>query len=467
MTTNYINPSNILIDVDAYKTSMKWQYPAGTEYVSSYIEARKNPWAQVTFFGLQHILEELARPITAEDVEFADAYWTSQGLPFNKADWMKIVTKYNGLLPLKIQAAPEGTRMQHGNVLVQVVNTDPEFFWLTTWVETKMLRVWYPTTVASLSAAIRDMIKLRLEQTADDPDAELLFKLHDFGARGVSSVESAGIGGASHLLNFMGTDTGPALLHAMRYYGAAKTGTAASIPASEHSTMTSWGRNNEATAFENMLNKFGNGLVAVVSDSYDIYNAVDNIWGDELRDRVEKMEGMLVVRPDSGDPTAVPVEVVRRLDARFGSTINAKGYKVLNNVRVIQGDGINIDSIQIIMDRLIEQGYSVSNIAFGMGGALLQGPNRDTLGFAMKASAARINGVWTDVFKDPVTDTGKRSKKGRLALVRKNEEFQTIREDEMTGYSLYPGVNKLETVFENGEVLVRPEWNEVVSRARG
>lgn len=463
--TNY---NSILLDTDAYKVSMWQQYPEGTEFVSSYIEARKNPWKQVTFFGLQHLLEELATPITAEDVNFADQYWTAQGLPFNREGWMKIVERYEGRLPLKIQAAPEGARMKHGNVLVQVVNTDPEFFWLTTWVETKMMRVWYPTTVASLSATIRDMIKAALEKTADDPAFELPFKLHDFGARGVSSAESAAIGGAAHLINFMGTDTGPALMHAMRYYSAPMIGTGASIPAAEHSTITSWGRENEAKAYKNMLDKFGNGmLLAVVSDSYDIYNAVDNIWGEELRAQVENQNALLVVRPDSGDPTVVPVEVVKRLDAKFGSTLNSKGYRVLNKVRVIQGDGINRDTIETIINSLIDEGYSISNIAFGMGGALLQASDRDTLGFAMKCSAIRINGEWTDVYKDPITDSGKRSKRGRLALIVKDGEYTTVREDELVGDMRYPGVNRLETVFENGVVLAAPSWTEVVTRARG
>lgn len=462
-----INYNSILLDTDAYKVSMWQQYPEGTEYVSSYIEARKNPWQKVTFFGLQHLLEELATPITAEDVDFADQYWTAQGLPFNREGWMKIVDQHDGLLPLRIQAAPEGARMNAGNVLVQVVNTDPGFFWLTTWIETKLMRVWYPTTVASLSATIRDMIRDRLEKTADDPAFELPFKLHDFGARGVSSAESAAIGGAAHLLNFMGTDTGPALVHAMRYYSAPMAGTGASIPAAEHSTITSWGRENESRAFKNMLDKFGNGmLLAVVSDSYDIYNAVDNIWGEELREQVEKQDALLVVRPDSGDPRKVPVEVVKRLDAKFGSTLNSKGYRVLNNVRVIQGDGVNLESIRDIMDSLIDEGYSISNIAFGMGGALLQASDRDTMSFAMKASAIQINGSWNDVYKDPVTDSGKRSKRGRLALIVKDGEYQTVREDELMGDMRYPGVNRLETVFENGRVLAAPSWSEVTTRAR-
>jgi nicotinamide phosphoribosyltransferase len=462
-----MNYGSILLDTDAYKVSMNQQYPEGTEYVSSYVEARKNPWQQVTFFGLQHILLELARPITAEEVEFADQYWTSQGLPFNKNGWMRIVEKHDGKLPLRIQAAPEGARMKHGNVLVQVINTDPEFFWLTTWVETKMMRVWYPTTVASLSAAIRNMIKQGLELTADDPEAELPFKLHDFGARGASSVETASVGGAAHLVNFMGSDTGVALLHAMQYYSAPMEGTAMSIPASEHSTITSWGRENEARAYENMLNKFGNGmLLAVVSDSYDIYNAVDNIWGEELKAQVEEMDAMLVIRPDSGDPREVPLEVIKRLDAKYGSTVNSKGYRVLNNVRVIQGDGINFSSIYDILDSIINAGYSISNIAFGMGGALLQGSDRDTLGFAMKCSAICINGEWSDVYKDPITDSSKRSKRGRLALIMKDGEYETVREDELVGNMRYPGVNRLETVFEDGKVLAAPSWTEVIARAR-
>jgi len=264
----------------------------------------------------------------------------------------------------------------------------------------------------------------------------------------------------------MGSDTGVAGLHAMEFYNAPFEGVDASIPAAEHSTITSWGKENEVKAFENMLDKFGSGLVAVVSDSYDIYNACTNLWGDALKDRVIKMDGMLVVRPDSGNAETVPLEVVKLLDAAFGHTVNTKGYKVLNNVRVIQGDGINQDSISVIMKSLMDEGYSISNIAFGMGGALLQGVNRDTMGFAMKASAAKIDGVWTDVFKDPVTDKGKRSKKGRLALITLDGEFVTVREDELVGDLRYPGVNKLQTVYEDGYILVDEDWGDVVARAR-
>ena len=463
-----MNLKSILIDTDAYKVSMWEQYPPGTEFISSYIEARKNPWKSVTFYGLEDILDVLETQITADDVEFANRYWTAKGLNFNYDGWMKIVTKYDGYLPLRVQALKEGTRLQHGNVMVQLINTDPEFFWLPTWVETPLLRVWYPTTVASLSYAIKQRIYAALELSADAPDEEILFKLHDFGSRGVSSNESAGRGGSAHLLNFMGSDTGVAAFYAMQYYNA-PLGIDGSIPAAEHSTITSWGRENERKAFENMIDKFGSGLVAVVSDSYDIWNAVDNIWGKELKDRIIKMDGMLVIRPDSGDPEQVPVDVIAKLADAFGYTLNSKGYKVLNHVRVIQGDGINYDSINVIIGKVLELGFSISNIAFGMGGALLQGPNRDTMGFAMKASAAFIDGEWVEVFKDPVTDSGKRSKKGRLALVDRGEGLVTIKESQLHETD----ENFLNTVFEvtksaQGVSVFRAnsKWEEVVERAR-
>ncbi len=71
-------------------------------------------------------------------------------------------------------------------------------------------------------------------------------------------------------------------------------------------------------------------------------------------------------------------------------------------------------------------GYSADNLAFGMGGALLQMVNRDTQKFAMKASAAMINGEWIDVFKDPITDAGKKSKKGRFMVVKNSDKIETV-----------------------------------------
>jgi nicotinamide phosphoribosyltransferase len=407
-----------------------------------------------------YLKEYLSKPITMEMIDEAEAFWSAHGEPFNRAGWEHIVRVHGGYLPVSIKAVREGTVLPTKNVLVTIVNTDPACWWLTTHLETALLRaVWYPTTVASNSFACKRVIRQYLTRTSDDVEGQLPFKLHDFGARGVSSMESAAIGGLAHLVNFMGTDTATAILAGQRYYGAGMIGY--SIPAAEHSTITSWGRDGEVDAYRNMIRQFSKpgSLYAVVSDSYDFEHAVEHIWGETLRDEVVAGGGTLVVRPDSGDPTIMPVWAVEKLGDKFGYTLNSKGYRVLNNVRVIQGDGINYNTLSQILGNLTVRGYAADNIAFGMGGMLLQGVDRDTLKFAMKCSAICINGVWQNVQKDPKTDPGKKSKAGRLALVREDGEYRTVplegNEDR----------DELVEVFRNGRLLVDYTFDEVRAQA--
>lgn len=453
---------NLILNTDSYKMSHFAQYPQGAEYVSSYIESRGGVYPETVFFGLQAFVKEyLTRPISQADIDEADAVCTVHGVPFNREGWEYILNEYQGYLPLEIEAAPEGAVIPTGNVMVQVTNTDPKCAWLTSYVETALLRaVWYPTTVATVSRACRDIITRYMEETAESLDG-LPFKLHDFGARGASSEEAAALGGAAHLVNFMGTDTLSGIMAARRYYNADMAGF--SIPAAEHSTITSWGRDGETAAYANMIQQFGGEgrLVAVVSDSYDFWNAIDNIWGDELKEQVQQFGGTLVVRPDSGEPVEVVPEAIERLMAKFGYETNSKGYRVLPAcVRLIQGDGICARSIDAILAAMKARGLSADNVAFGMGGELLQKINRDTQKFAMKASAICINGEWRDVYKDPITDPGKRSKRGRLALINDEQGYRTVRED-----ALEDQRNALEKVFRNGDVLVDWTFDEVRERA--
>jgi nicotinamide phosphoribosyltransferase len=407
---------NIILNTDSYKVSMFKQYPAGTTGVYSYIESRGGRYDQTVFFGLQAFIKEyLLKPITQSDIEVADEILTAHGEPFNRAGWQYILDKHAGYLPVVIRAVPEGTVVPVRNVLATIENTDPECFWLTTWLETALLRaVWYGTTVSTQSYTIRSVILDYLEKSGDPTTID--FKLHDFGARGVSSLESAGIGSAAHLVNFMGTDTITGVLFAREYYNAGIAGF--SIPAAEHSTITSWGRAGETEAYRNMVKQFGKpgAIFAVVSDSYDIYEAC-RMWGTELKEDVVASGATVVIRPDSGDPVEVLPKMIQILGEKFGYTKNSKGYKVLNNVRLIWGDGINQLSIRSILGVVVDMlGWSADNIAFGMGGALLQQLDRDTQKFAMKCSAAEVNGEWVDVFKDPITDSVKASKKGRVTL---------------------------------------------------
>ena len=462
MTSN----SNLILNADSYKSSHYLQYPPQAETTSFYVEARKGKegdlFPNLLFFGLQAFLKDyLSKPISSADIDEAREVLTAHGLPFNIEGWRTILNKHGGYLPLEIQAIPEGTVVPRGMPLVQLHNTDANLPWLTSYIETALLRaIWYPTTVATYSWACKQTLREALEKSCDAPEAVLPFKLHDFGARGVSSQESAGIGGLAHLVNFMGTDTVAALMAGRRWYGASMAGF--SIPAAEHSTITSWGRDDERKAYENMLDRFGSGpLLSIVSDSYDLNNAVSKIFGEELKDKILSMNATLVVRPDSGDPKSVVLETVKRLIAAFGASRNEKGYLVLNpKIRVIQGDGVTLSSIKEILDTLLANEISAENVTFGMGGALLQMVNRDTLRFAMKANAIKMQGAWMDVYKSPLTDPLKRSQAGRLAVVQAEDGLKMVRVEELSQRE-----NILKTVWREGELLVDWSLDEVRRRA--
>ncbi|HVH33439.1 MAG TPA: nicotinate phosphoribosyltransferase [Tahibacter sp.] len=463
---------NLILNTDSYKASHWLQYPPQTEATFFYVESRGGVYERTVFFGLQAILKEyLATPVTHAHVDEARDFFAVHGEPFNEAGWRHIVDAHGGRLPLRIRAVPEGSVVPTHQALVTIESTDPACYWLPSYLETLLLRLWYPVTVATQSWHLKQLIRQYLDLSSDDAAAQIGFKLHDFGARGVSSAESAGLGAAAHLVNFLGTDTVSGVLTARAYYGEAMAGY--SIPAAEHSTITSWGREHEVDAYRNMLRRFARpgALVAVVSDSYDIYTAIREHWGKTLRDEVIASGATLIVRPDSGEPVDVVHQCLVLLDEAFGHTVNAKGYKVLNHVRVIQGDGINPNSIRAILERVTKAGYSADNLAFGMGGALLQGINRDTQKFALKCSAAKIAGQWIDVFKAPVTDPGKQSKRGRLALLRHREfgSWRTVPIDEALtrpeDHVPEPGwEHALETVWENGALL--RDWTLAQVRER-
>lgn len=451
------NTSNI-IRSDSYKVSHFKQLPPGTTNLYSYLESRGGLFPETVFFGLNYYLKQyLSRPITMADVDYAETRINKHLGPgvFNREGWERIVKVHNGFFPVRIKAVPEGTVVPTRNVLLTIENTDDELPWVTNYIETMLLKVWYPITVATLSREIKKLIKKYLEETGDVSGLD--FKLHDFGYRGVSSEESAAIGGIAHLVNFKGTDTMIALEAAEEFYHSDMAGF--SIPAAEHSTITAWGESFEYEAYENMIKQFGNGaLYAVVSDSYNIYKACEEIWGEQLRSKVLAANGILVIRPDSGVPHEVVRQITEILGKKFGYTTNEKGYKVLNHVRVIQGDGITLEEINRILEALKIRGWSADNVAFGMGGALLQQCNRDTQKFAIKASSMIRNGRIQDVYKAPVTDNGKRSKRGRLKLVWNDGVLETVTTSQL-------GTDVLQTVWENGKLLVDENLEDVRSRA--
>lgn len=453
---------NFILNTDSYKASHYLQYPPGTEYVSCYIESRGGKFDSTLFFGLQAFLKEyLVHPISEFDIEEADSFFKAHGLPFNRAGWEYILEKYQGYLPLEVESVLEGSIIPCSNVLVQVINTDPKCFWLSSYVETALLRaIWYPTTVATISWHCKQVIAKYMMETSGHLNG-LEFKLHDFGARGASTFEAAKIGGMAHLLNFCGSDTISGVLGAREYYGEDMA--AFSIPAAEHSTIIAWGEEGEADAYENIVNKFSGPqkIVAAVSDSYDLWEALEKIWGEKLYEKVKNNGGIIVIRPDSGEPVRVVTKTIGLLMEKFGFTLNSKGYKVLPPfLRVIQGDGISLESIESILSEMKKLKQSAENITFGMGAALLQKCNRDTLGFAMKASAVCINGKWKDIAKQSIIDPSKQSKSGRLALIKNAAgQWETINAKTLNGQE-----NLLRKIYSNGKILTLQSFKEIKER---
>jgi len=453
---------NLILLADAYKYAHHKLYYPGTTQIYSYLESRGGMFNETVFFGLQYFLKEYLQgpAFTQQDLDEADGCLQQvfgRDDVFNKSKFQYILDKYNGHLPVKIKAVAEGTAVPTSNVLMTIENTDPECYWLTNFLETLLMQVWYPCTVATLSNQIRKVITRFYKETATDgAEAGIDFVLNDFGFRGVGSVESAKIGGAAHLINFSGSDNLAGSGMAINYYNAQKV-YGLSIPATEHSICTLLGREGELEIFKHVIRSFPTGTIACVSDSYNIFKACEEYWGTELRDEILNRKGTLVIRPDSGDPIMTLLAIFEILFSKFGFTTNAKGYKVLPpQVRVIQGDGVNYEAIISIYEALKSNGISAENLVLGMGGALLQKVDRDTQKFALKCSSAIINGREVAVEKNPtemdaqghITPSFKKSKGGRLKLVKINGIFKTVNEHE------YPELRDgLRTVFENGELI--------------
>ena len=465
---------NPIMDTDSYKASHWLQYPPDVTSMYSYFESRGGRYRDTVFFGLQYyLLEHLSRPVTTKDVDEASTFFAAHGEPFNREGWDHLVTAYGGRFPVRIRAVPEGSVVPSGNVLfdIELIAPDPKIFWIVSWLETLLVRVWYPTTVASRSYYCKRVILESLIETSDDPMGEIGSKLHDFGSRGVSSRESARIGGAAHLVNFLGSDTVEGVRAANHYYGTKEGMAGYSIPAAEHSTITMWGRENETLAYRELRAAVPRGAASSLPGRRRSRRACRTATTSSTSSRTSGAVSCTTRSrapaesssraPTRAIPASVNVKCLQIMERKIGMRTNAKGFKVLPPyLGLIQGDGVNDESIGEILYALRSRKYSASNIGFGMGGGLLQQLDRDTQRFAFKCAAALRGGEWIDVSKDPATDTGKRSKKGHLALVREGGAHSTVRgprKDDL-----------LVTVYEGGRVCRTYTLDEVrVEAARG
>ncbi len=450
----------LILRMDSYKMSHPYAYPDEVVGCSSYGTARTKGDTIVPF-GMQILLNKyLTQQITMKDVDDAEAFATAHfGRPlFFRKSWERVVLECNGYLPLVIRAIPEGTVVPSGMPLYSVTAIGKDFHWMASGFETIIQRgVWYPTTIASLDYSIKKQIRQLYETTGADLNL-LPFALHDFGGRGVSCSEQAEIGGASHLVSFMGSDTIEGILTANHYYCEPMSGY--SVYATEHSVQCSFknGTENAIRYLRHQLNKakeLGIAILSVVIDGYDTYREVELLC-TVLKDEIIASGIKVVFRPDSGDMAEVVPRILRMQAATFGYEVNEKNFKKIKHVGVIQGDGVDHKSLLNLLGLIMSMGFRADNVVFGSGGALLQKVNRDTFKFAQKASAILVIGAdgvarWEGIAKDPITDPGKKSEEGVRTTIRSlmTGEYMSARLDhdgELTG--------KFSSEFEDTHVLV-------------
>jgi nicotinamide phosphoribosyltransferase len=452
---------NLILNTDSYKLSHFLGYPEDATHIYSYAESRGGRYKKVLFLGLQAFIKQyLCNPVTMADIDEAELFASKHGEPFNRAGWERIVKVHKGFLPISIKAVPEGTLVPVSNILASVENTDPEMPWLTSYIETALMRIWYPITVATRIYNMKQKLKEYYDRTSESGD--MAFAILDFSSRGVSSYETSQIGGLGHLVHFSGSDNIPAIIFARDFYDAPMA--AYSVPATEHSIMTALSdAEDEDIAFEYLIDKMmqENGILSVVSDTYDVFAAAKK-W-QRLVNKIRAKNGTLVFRPDSGKMEDVLPRVYQTLMEVFGYEINSKGFKVLKNVKILQGDGITESTCHIPFEIAENMGISADSIMTGSGGGLMSHDiDRDTCKFAFKASNATINGEDIGICKSPVTDPGKNSKRGRLALVKDNGDFKTIR---MYDNKNFMG-DYLREVYRDGKLLVNETLDTIKARIK-
>lgn len=425
---------NLILDCDSYKTSHFKFLEDGTTDIYSYIEARtgaKSP--EVVITGIQAFNKKyMMRQVTRFMIDQAEWFLENHGEPFNREGWEYVLNVHNGYMPVVIKSAEEGTTIPVGCPYLTVENTDknPLAAWCGPYIETKIMRTWAPIAVATQSNSVRKLILEYLNKTGTP---ELIdYKMVDFGGRGVSSKETAEILGAAHLTSFRSTDNLMGIAHAMTYYNGTEV-LGESIPASEHSVTCARGQEGELQFYLDIVDRFlGPGkMVSVVGDTYDLFEMIEML-GTQVKPHLLAKGGTWVVRPDSGDPVFQVMGTLRQLDRHFGHTVNDKGYKVLHDaVRIIQGDGVDYNSIHRILVAMETAGYSADNITFGSGGWLLQSLNRDTNRTAMKASYVEVGDKHLEIRKLVKTDPSKASKAGRVTTVLRDGKKICVKENEM------------------------------------
>lgn len=463
---------------DGYKLDHRRQYPEGTEYVYSNWTPRSCQYFPeasegtvvfgIEYFIKKYLLEEFNknffnRPKEEVIEEFSRRINTFLGP--NQVGINHISALHDlGYLPIEIKALPEGTLCPIGVPVLTVINTAPEFFWITNYLETLMSAcLWLPMTSATSARLYKKRLMEHALKTGFHDQPGLDFLCHDFSMRGMAGIEAAIMSGLGHLTSFTGSETIPALEAAEEYYNADADSEllAGTVPATEHSVMCAGGMDDEFETFKRLITEiYPTGIVSIVSDTWDFWQVITE-YMPRLKDTIMARDGRVVIRPDSGDPVKIICGdpeadpnspeykgAYQLLGEIFGTTVNEKGYKVLDtHIGLIYGDSITLERQHQIYSQLEDKGFAATNLVLGIGSYTYQFKSRDSLGFAMKATWCQINGEAKEIFKNPKTDSGmKKSLKGLLQVYKEDGVYkvkdQVSKEEEQQGC--------LRTVFKDG-----------------
>lgn len=488
--------SNAITATDFYKICHKAMYPEGMTKLYSTWTPRSNkffPYSEkVVWFGLQGFIKKYLigyfnenffhQPIEAVIRDFQ----LIVGHCFDKdiaADHIEALHRL-GYLPIEIKALPEGTLVNIGIVPMTIENTDPDFAWLTNYLETFISQnLWSPTTTATIAYVFHQYLKGCLEECGEDTAlAKCLFG--DFSPRGMSSLESSMIAGAGHLTGSIKTSAVEAIRYMINYYGAdlEKEIVGEWSASVEHSCVCSnffLNGEDEEIFFQRLLAEVYPGKsFTYVADSFDFWNFV-SVSLPKFKEQIRQRDNAKVcIRPDSGSPELILcgnpngeneferkglVEVIWDI---FGGSINEKGFKKIDpHIGIVYGDSITIERCKDICERLLAKGFCVNNVIFGVGSYTYNMISRDTLGHALKATYCEVNGKSIQIFKNPKTDKDaiKKSQKGKVAVVEQAGQLVLIDNlDDNAEKNVAD--NLLKSVFKNGQLLRETTMQEIRQR---
>lgn len=460
--------TNPLLFTDAYKIGHQLLYPKGTQKVYSTLTPRKNsyfPWDdKMVVFGYEAFFKKIKEQFNdgffnlekSEAIEPAIEVISSvMGPDVGERVRPKFEKLHDlGYLPIKVQALPEGSLVPMQVPVLTIENTDDNFYWLPGYLETSLLSETFVTSTVASTARMFKKIGARYAEKTSDNFSEskpsfLDFQFHDFSERGQHGNEAAKLSGMAHLTSFTGTDVLQAVSYVKDLFNTEKVDLiGASVLATEHSVMEVLGT-NQKKAYQELIENNPEGILSVVSDTYDYWEVVDEVL-PALKEQVLARNGKLVIRPDSLDDVKQGlVDTLNSLWNTFGGEINSKGYKVLDShIGLLHGEGVTLDNIEEYMDAIVEAGFSTENIVFGVGAYVYSVlASRDSFGQALKATSATVSGEERAVFKDPKTKTEsfKKSLKGRVVVSGKSGSYTV--EDGFDTQSASQEENQLKTIF--------------------